>query len=333
MIESVSLTSSSAEGGEKLLLSGNNFLPISRVLFTERGSDGKVQWEDEAHVDRDNSSECLLCVRVPAYSNLSLSRPVCVSLYVSNGKRKRSSTHSFKYLPIMFKEDDPLLPHTTLPPPTMNHAPLHLRPDLSDDPHSRSLGLHLPPYPSPYSPPDVAPVEEPRASLSERQPSFENLELGFTELLPPLYPPRCPQPPSPSPWLDSPYLSSSPSPSHSSSPFPASSPISSSPLPPMPTSPYSHFHSTYSQEVCPSPPPLLSNLSGSGHYQEMCPVPYSQFEGWEMQMRGGDQEGKGLECPLEFSSSMQHITFEEVTELIGEDLHSYSSTAHMEQQN
>lgn len=357
VIESVSLTSCSAEGGDELLLSGNNFLPISRVVFMERGTDGKVQWEEEAHVDRDNSSECLLCVRVPAYSDLSVSRPVSVSLYVSNGKRKRSSTQSFKYLPIMFKEDDPLLPRpsvlplnsTSLPPPALNHGQHHLRPDPANE--DRSLGFHLPLYPSsaysppclsmlypedspyPSSKPEAIPVEESRGALSERQPSFENLELGFTELLPPLYP-RCPQPPSPSPWLDSPYLSSSPSPSHSSSlsPFPASSPISSSPLPPMPASPYPQFHSGYAQEVCPSPPPLLSNMSG-GHYQEMCPVPYPQFEGWDLQTRhGADREGKGLECPLEFSSSMQHITFEEVTELIGEDLHSYHSTAQMDNQ-
>lgn len=341
VIESVSLTSCSAEGGDELLLSGNNFLPISRVVFMERGTDGKVQWEEEAHVDRDNSSECLLCVRVPAYSDLSVSRPICVNLYVSNGKRKRSSTQSFKYLPIMFKEDDPLLPRpsvpplNSLPPPSSNH----LRPDPVND--DRSLGFHLPLYPPAYSPPcptllypddppyppskpEAVPAEDTRAALSERQPSFENLELGFTELLPPLYP-RCPQPPSPSPWLDSPYLSSSPSPSHSSSlsPFPASSPISSSPLPPMPPSPYPHFHSGYGQEVCPSPPPLLP-----GQYQEMCPVQYSQFEGWE----GHGREGKGLDCPLEFNSTMQHITFEEVTELIGEDLHSYHSTAHMDNQ-
>lgn len=45
------------------------------------------------------SFQCLLCVRVPTYSDLSVSRPVSVSLYVSNGKRKRSSTHCFKYLP------------------------------------------------------------------------------------------------------------------------------------------------------------------------------------------------------------------------------------------
>lgn len=38
VIESVSLTSCSVEGGEELLLSGTNFLPVSRVLFMERGT-------------------------------------------------------------------------------------------------------------------------------------------------------------------------------------------------------------------------------------------------------------------------------------------------------
>ncbi|XP_075875753.1 nuclear factor of activated T-cells, cytoplasmic 4 isoform X2 [Nelusetta ayraudi] len=356
VIESVSLTSCSVEGGEELLLSGSNFLPISRVLFMERGTDGKLQWEEEAHVDRDNSNECLLCVRVPTYSDLSVSRPVSVSLYISNGKRKRSSTHCFKYLPIMFKEEDPLLSRpSALPLDRGTRCPVggQQRMDrgfgVAGDPMAddQGLGFHLPPYPATYSPPCPAmayhdeyrskadPVmEEPggsRAALSERHPSFENLELGFTELLPPLYP-RGPQPPSPSPWLDSPYLSSSPSPSHSSSlsPFPASSPISTSPLPPIPTSPYPQY-SAY-QEVCSSPP------SNPSPYQDICPGPYSHYDGWENQGRVLetehvlDRDAKIQECPLEFTSpaSMHHITFEEVNEFIGEDIQSYQSRSQMD---
>ncbi|XP_056149357.1 nuclear factor of activated T-cells, cytoplasmic 4 [Lampris incognitus] len=363
VIESVSLTSCSVEGGEELLLAGTNFLPISRVVFMERGTDGKLQWEEEAHVDRNNSNECLLCVKVPAYSDLSVSWPVPVCLYVSNGKRKRSSTHCFKYLPIMFKEEDPLLSRPsvlTLEGVTMCPVGGPGRADrvlhLSSDPtaEERGLGFHLPPYPSTYSPPYPAPghheeycskaevaVEDPggcRAALSERHPSFENLELGFTELLPPLYP-RAPQPPSPSPWLDSPYLSSSPSPSHSSSlsPFPAGSPISSSPLPPMPTSPYPQY-SAYTQDVCPSPP---SNQSA---YQDFYPVPYSHCEGWDPQGRGlgagqgGERDAqtgpKMQESPLEFSTSasMHHITLEEVTEFIGEDIQTFQSGSQMDDQ-
>ncbi|XP_003447556.1 nuclear factor of activated T-cells, cytoplasmic 4 isoform X1 [Oreochromis niloticus] len=361
VIESVSLTSCSVEGGEELLLSGTNFLPVSRVLFMERGTDGKLQWEEEAHVDRDNSNECLLCVRVPAYSDLSVSRPVSVNLYVSNGKRKRSSTHCFKYLPIMFKEDDPLLSRPPMLPldggnmcpaggPPRIDRGFHVRGDQMSE--ERNLSFHLPPYPSTYSSPcppinyneeycskpDAA-VDEPggtRPALSERHPSFENLELGFTELLPPLYP-RGPQPPSPSPspWLDSPYLSSSPSPSHSSSlsPFPAGSPISTSPLPPIPNSPYPQY-SAYAQEVCPSPP------TNPNPYQDICPASYSHYEGWDPQGRvldtgnGGERDAKIQECPLEFTSSasMHHITFEEVSEFIGEDIQSYQPGSQMDNQ-
>ncbi|XP_028988533.1 nuclear factor of activated T-cells, cytoplasmic 4 [Betta splendens] len=358
VIESVSLTSCCVDGGEELLLTGTNFLPISRVLFMERGTDGKLQWEEEAHVDRDNSTECVLCVTVPAYSDLSVSRPVSVSLYVSNGKRKRSSTHCFKYLPSLFKEEDPLLPRppalsadaaaAACPAPRMERG-FHARGDsMAED---QGLGFHLPPYPPTYSPPcpavsyhreefcskpDAA-AEEPggsRAALSERHPSFENLELGFTELLPPLYP-RGPQPPSPSPspWLDSPYLSSSPSPSHSSSlsPFPAGSPISTSPLPPIPTSPYSQYPA-YTQEVCPSPPPNPSL------YQDICPAPYSHYEGWDPRGRvlgsgpGGERDAKIQDCPLEFTSSasMHQITFEEVNEFIGEEIQSFQSGSQMD---
>ncbi|XP_030220333.1 nuclear factor of activated T-cells, cytoplasmic 4 isoform X2 [Gadus morhua] len=168
VIESVSLTSCCVEGGEELLLSGTNFLPISRVLFMERGTDGKLQWEEEARVDRENSNEGLLCVRVPAYSDRSVSRPVAVCLYVSNGKRKRSSTHCFKYIPIMFKEEESLRPRplALAPPPappldglcpmesSMEKADGPPRPPRGDPTSEDALlGFHLPPYPSAYSSP------------------------------------------------------------------------------------------------------------------------------------------------------------------------------------
>uniref|UniRef100_A0A673LP85 Nuclear factor of activated T-cells, cytoplasmic 4-like n=1 Tax=Sinocyclocheilus rhinocerous TaxID=307959 RepID=A0A673LP85_9TELE len=347
VVESISLTSCSAEGGEELLLGGTNFLPTSRVFFMERGSDGKVQWEEEAHVDKSN--ENLLCVQVPAYNDLSLNHPVSVCLYVSNGKRKRSSTHCFKYLPIMFKEED-LLPSrpSSLPLEGVTLCPMgsgstvDMRSDLSAD--DRSMSFHLPPYPNEYSysshgyqedywcKPEVTEDGGGRGALTERHPSFESLELGFTELLPPMYP-RASQPlsssPSPSPWLDSPYLSSSPSPSHSCSlsPFPASSPISTSPLPPLSHSPYPHCPCP--QEMCSSPP------SNTSHYQDLCQPPYWQYESWEHQMHPAERDtgpGLKLEGPPDFTgpSPMQHITLEEVTEFIGEDIRSFQMGTHMD---
>nr|XP_015195104.1 PREDICTED: nuclear factor of activated T-cells, cytoplasmic 4-like [Lepisosteus oculatus] len=57
VVEAASLTSCSVEGGEELVLSGANFLPESKVVFIEKGPDGKLQWEEEALVDRDKSHE------------------------------------------------------------------------------------------------------------------------------------------------------------------------------------------------------------------------------------------------------------------------------------
>ncbi|XP_064202047.1 nuclear factor of activated T-cells, cytoplasmic 4 [Anguilla rostrata] len=331
VVESISLSSCSVEGGEELLLSGANYLTTSRVIFMERGTDGKLQWEEEACVNRDKSSECLLSVRVPAYSDLSAIRPVSVSLYVSNGKRKRSSTHCFKYLPVMFKQEDPLsVSHRIVVPlDGVTLCPVGgLREAEADgilvggDCEDGELGLVRA-----YPPPSLQGYREAEGleegpdrggALSERNPSLENLELGFTELLPPLYP-RNPQTPSPCPWLDSPYLSSSPSPSCSSSlsPFPASSPH---------TSTHSLYSSCpYPPEICPSPPRHPSP------YQDFYTQPCTQFEGWEPQ--GGGPAGrttpgsgaptgvKMQESALDYAgpSAIQQITLEEVSEFIGED--------------
>ncbi|TRY98928.1 hypothetical protein DNTS_016985 [Danionella cerebrum] len=330
VVESVSSCSCSAEGGEELLLGGTNFLPTSRVFLMERGSDGKVQWEEEALVDREKSNENLLCVRVPAYNDLSLSHPVSVCLFVSNGKRKRSSTQCFKYMPALFQEKDPLLARPSILPlegvmlcPMESGSTLDLRSEISTD--DRSSSFYPPPYPCEYSysshgyqedychKPEINDDGVGRDTLNERHPSFESLELGFTELLPPVYP-RTSQPlspsPSPSPWLDSPYLSSSPSPSHSCSlsPFPAGSPISSSPLPPLPHSPYSH---------CPGPQEMYpSSPSHTSYYQDLCPPPYGQFESWENQLHPSERDispGLKLEGQHDFTSTsaMQQITLEE----------------------
>ncbi|XP_059913985.1 nuclear factor of activated T-cells, cytoplasmic 4 isoform X2 [Gadus macrocephalus] len=379
VIESVSLTSCCVEGGEELLLSGTNFLPISRVLFMERGTDGKLQWEEEARVDRENSNEGLLCVRVPAYSDRSVSRPVAVCLYVSNGKRKRSSTHCFKYIPIMFKEEESLRPRplALAPPPAPpldGLCPMESSMEKADgpprgDPTSEDalLGFHLPPYPSAYSSPlypvalgthdeyfprpDARPDDQGGGDgggrgpcggggggggggpLAERHAGFESLELGFTELLPPRYPHggRGARPPSPSPWLDSPYLSSSPSPSHSSSlsPFPAGSPLSGSPLPP----PGPHYPAYGQQEAPPSPP--------SSAYQDFYyPPPYSHYDGgcWDPPPGRGVAPvgGRWAEGSSPFPGSspstaaMHHITLEEVNEFIGEDIQSFGTECQMD---
>uniref|UniRef100_H3AHH6 RHD domain-containing protein n=1 Tax=Latimeria chalumnae TaxID=7897 RepID=H3AHH6_LATCH len=98
-IESYSINTCSVNGGEEVILTGSNFLPESKVIFIEKGPDGKLQWEEEAKVNRIRSNESSLVVEVPQYYTKAVQRPIQVYFYVSNGKRKRSPTQSFRYLP------------------------------------------------------------------------------------------------------------------------------------------------------------------------------------------------------------------------------------------
>ncbi|XP_033025682.1 nuclear factor of activated T-cells, cytoplasmic 4 [Lacerta agilis] len=111
-VENYSLSACSVHGGEEMVITGANFLPESKVVFIERGPDGKLQWEEEANVSRLKSTEASLTLTVPEYSNKRVSRPVQTYFYVSNGRRKRSPAQAFKYLPVIFKEEAlPDAPH------------------------------------------------------------------------------------------------------------------------------------------------------------------------------------------------------------------------------
>ncbi|KAG8596413.1 hypothetical protein GDO81_001900 [Engystomops pustulosus] len=111
-VENYSLSACSVNGCEELLLCGSNFLSDSKVVFIEKGPDGKLQWEEEAKVNRLKSNESLLSVQVPEYCNKDITRPLQVYFYISNGRRKRSPMQSFRYLPVIFKEEP--LPEMTL---------------------------------------------------------------------------------------------------------------------------------------------------------------------------------------------------------------------------
>ncbi|OCT98065.1 nuclear factor of activated T-cells, cytoplasmic 4 isoform X2 [Xenopus laevis] len=104
-VENYSLSACSVNGREELLICGSNFLSDSKVNFLEKGPDGKLQWEEEAKVNRLKSNESLLSVQVPEYCNKEITRPLQVYFYISNGRRKRSPMQSFRYLPIIFKAE------------------------------------------------------------------------------------------------------------------------------------------------------------------------------------------------------------------------------------
>ena len=74
VVESVSITSCSVEGGEELLLSGTNFLPMSRVLFMERGT---------------GMGACVcVCVCVCSYVSLLVAMRSCLLRYLISSMKE-----------------------------------------------------------------------------------------------------------------------------------------------------------------------------------------------------------------------------------------------------
>uniref|UniRef100_A0A096MGS3 Nuclear factor of activated T cells 3b n=1 Tax=Poecilia formosa TaxID=48698 RepID=A0A096MGS3_POEFO len=162
-VESFSPTSCFVDGGEELLITGTNMSAQPRVVFVEKGPDGRTQWEVDARVLCDKSSESRIMVEIPPYVKRTVS-PVQVQFYVSNGKRRRSLMQSFTYLPgtrgshraaPAVKQELWGSEHIFCPDPSL--SPSHdavLRPDAAYDPCSvplhglpsqNSSHLHHPP--------------------------------------------------------------------------------------------------------------------------------------------------------------------------------------------
>uniref|UniRef100_A0A7N8WM11 Nuclear factor of activated T cells 3b n=1 Tax=Mastacembelus armatus TaxID=205130 RepID=A0A7N8WM11_9TELE len=137
-VENYSPVSCSVVGGEELLITGPNISAQSRVIFMEKGPDGRLLWEMDAKVVPEKSSGSSIVVEVPAYTKKTVGL-VQVQFYVSNGKRRRSLTQSFTYLPGI-KQEHWKLDHIA-------HDPPEFGPDLRYD-DSCDLPVHSdPPYP------------------------------------------------------------------------------------------------------------------------------------------------------------------------------------------
>ncbi|XP_005814743.1 nuclear factor of activated T-cells, cytoplasmic 3-like [Xiphophorus maculatus] len=148
-VESFSPTSCFVDGGEELLITGTNMSAQSRVVFVEKGPDGRPQWEVDARVLSDKSNESRITVEIPPYVKRTAS-PAQVQFYVSNGKRRRSLMQSFTYLPGIrgphqaapaVKQELWGSQHIFCPEPSL--SPSHdavLRPDVAYDPYN--LPLH-----------------------------------------------------------------------------------------------------------------------------------------------------------------------------------------------
>ncbi|XP_069099735.1 nuclear factor of activated T-cells, cytoplasmic 2 isoform X2 [Pleurodeles waltl] len=108
MVERQDIDNCLVYGGQQMILTGQNFTSESKVVFTEKTSDGQQIWEMEATVDKDKSQSSMLFVEVPEYRNKHIHTPVKVNFYVINGKRKKSQPQHFTYLPVPSIKTEPI---------------------------------------------------------------------------------------------------------------------------------------------------------------------------------------------------------------------------------
>lgn len=103
-VDSFSPSCCSGDGGEEMVITGSNISTQSKVVFLEKGPDGRSLWEMEARFVSEKCTGAVdsvvqrIVVTVPPYMKRP-SCPVQVQFYVSNGKRKRSLMQSFTFYP------------------------------------------------------------------------------------------------------------------------------------------------------------------------------------------------------------------------------------------
>uniref|UniRef100_A0A8C4WRW4 Nuclear factor of activated T cells 1 n=1 Tax=Eptatretus burgeri TaxID=7764 RepID=A0A8C4WRW4_EPTBU len=100
LLERISITTCSVMGGESLILYGSNFLPGSKVVFSQKGPDGRAIWEHETEVDGKKYQPTSLTVQIPPYQK-QIVQPVSVQVFVCNSKQKQSQQHTLTYRPAL----------------------------------------------------------------------------------------------------------------------------------------------------------------------------------------------------------------------------------------
>ncbi|XP_018611179.2 nuclear factor of activated T-cells, cytoplasmic 2 isoform X1 [Scleropages formosus] len=100
MVEKQDMESCSVLGGQRMILTGQNFTSDSKVVFSEKTREGHHIWKAEATVDKAKSQANMLFVEIPSYRDPAVSHQVKVNFYVINGKKKRSQPQHFTYTPL-----------------------------------------------------------------------------------------------------------------------------------------------------------------------------------------------------------------------------------------
>ncbi|KAM4614517.1 nuclear factor of activated T-cells, cytoplasmic 3 isoform 2-T2 [Discoglossus pictus] len=104
-VEKYNMNSCSVNGGLEMVITGSNFMPESKVIFLEKGQDGRPQWEVEAKILAEKCQSTNIVVEIPPYHNKSIASGVQVQFYLCNGKRKRSQSQRFTYTPVLLKQE------------------------------------------------------------------------------------------------------------------------------------------------------------------------------------------------------------------------------------
>ncbi|XP_064375565.1 nuclear factor of activated T-cells, cytoplasmic 3 isoform X2 [Dromaius novaehollandiae] len=178
-IEKYSINSCSVNGGHEMVVTGSNFLPESKIIFFEKGQDGRPQWEVEGKIIREKCQGANIVLEVPPYHNKTITAAIQVQFYLCNGKRKKSQSQRFTYTPVIMKQehrdevDMSAVPSLTLPH-TGNVQGLHsIRTPLpSPDqghPHDGLLSTSPRSLVCPVQPPYTAMVTSAVSHLSHMQ--------------------------------------------------------------------------------------------------------------------------------------------------------------------
>ncbi|XP_066508792.1 nuclear factor of activated T-cells, cytoplasmic 1-like [Hoplias malabaricus] len=325
LVEKQSLDSYPATGGKRMLLSGHNFLPDSKVMFVEKAQDGHHVWETEAKVDKDSLKSTSLVVEIPPYRNQRIASAVAVSFYVCNGKRKRSQYQRFTYLPPnvpMIKtepSDDyesqgaPIMPRHSKP----FYSPQRLPPmmPLGDaDPCLVGSFPSCPPHPtvmpcsSPGSSPklhDLSPVPFPKCLSSS--PTQSTMAGGVASL----------QDPSAHPGL---VLPSSPDHASINIPHPQGSPHLSSPS----------YHPLYpSSSPSSSPTSVPSTPGATAESPYLPPFGSAHPRGSPSSLLAEDSSSPALPVTIKQEpQELDQMYLDDVNEIIRNDLSSISAHSH-----
>lgn len=127
-----------------MIVTGSNFLPESKIIFLEKGQDGRPHWEAEGKIIREKCQGAHIVLEVPPYHNPAVTSAVQVHFYLCNGKRKKSQSQRFTYTPVLMKqeqrEDTDLSSVPSLPVP---HSAQTQRPS-SDTGHPHDSALSAP---------------------------------------------------------------------------------------------------------------------------------------------------------------------------------------------